>query len=106
MVGKSIKKDKKIVKDKKESSSEQLVDRKIYLRENLVEHLENKYPECDRKFNMNHVCEKGRTRGSFRTFMEGDFTLSDRKSFDAILQDLKKEGILLHVAGSAWARLK
>ena len=102
------KKEKVLKKEKvtKDSSSESLVSRKDFLRENIVEHLEEICPELERKFSMHDVCEVNHTRGSFRKFMEGDFKAEDRKIFNQILQDLKTEGVLFHVGGQWWARLK
>lgn len=85
---------------------ESIVSRKEFLRENLIEHLEEIVPETDRKFDMYKVCELRHTRGSFRNFMDGDFKPEDKKLFLEILQDLKKEGYLLHVGGRGWARLE
>ena len=97
-------KKKKIVKKVSAVKKEQ--SRKEFLRENLIEHLEDIAPETDRKFNMSLVCEQSHTRGSFRDFMEGDFKPEDKKLFREILQDLKNEGYLLHVGGRGWARLE
>lgn len=81
-------------------------DRKAFLREHIISHLEEVQPELDRKFDMSKVVEFHGTRGSFRNYMDGDFKPEDKKVLREILQDLKVEGILLHVAGTGWARLK
>lgn len=78
--------------------------RKEYLRDNLIEHLEEEYPETERKFDIYKVCEPHHTRGTFRNFMNNDFKPEDLRIFREILQDLKKEGKLIHVAGPWWAR--
>ena len=85
---------------------ESIVSRKEFLRENLIEHIEEIAPETDRKFDMSRVCEQSHTRGSFRDFMDGDFKPEDKKLFREILQDLKNEKYLLHVGGRNWARLE
>lgn len=82
------------------------LSRKDFLRESLIEHINEISPEIEHKFNMSKVSEPNHTRGSFRDFMDGDFKPEDKKIFREILRDLKQEGILLHVGGSAWARLK
>jgi hypothetical protein len=97
---------RKVNKKEQESTAEVLLSRKDFLRENIVEHLEKTYPETERKFDMTKVCEINHTRGTFRNFMDGDFKAEDKKIFNEILQDLKKEGVLFHVAGKWWARLK
>ncbi len=84
----------------------EVVSRKTFLRDSLIEHLEETYPELERKFSMINVCENHHTRGSFRSFMNGDFKAEDKKIFREILQDLKVEGVLIHVGGQWWARLK
>lgn len=104
---KAVKKVKaKEVKLKKGDVPGEIINRKTYLRENLIEHLEEVVPETERKFSMFKVCELRHTRGSFRDFMDGDFKSEDRKLFNEILQDLKNEGILIHVGGQWWARLQ
>ncbi len=99
---------KKVVKANVEKFDDvsDIVDRKTYLRKKLIEHLEEEFPETDRKFNMYKVCELRHTRGSFRNFLNGDFKPEDKRIFREILQDLKVEKILLHVGGCGWARLK
>lgn len=87
-----------------DSSEENKISRKDYLRECFIEHLQDICPEPEKKFDINKVCEPSHTRGSFRLFMDGDFKPEDKKYFREILQDLKKEGILIHVAGRWWAR--
>ena len=81
-------------------------DRKKFLKDALVKHLEEKYPETNRKFSIFDVWVAHGTRGSFRDYLKGDFKPEDRYTVADILAELKQDGVLYHVGGPSWTRLK
>lgn len=94
------KKEKEIKKDSK--------DRKSIIRDVLLSVMKDKSLfkggrfEEERCFDMQKVVDLPGTRGLLRNALE-DFKPEEKKTFRAILQELKSEGILFHKTGSQWA---
>jgi len=84
--------------------------RKDFLKQELVKHLEERYPKTNKHFYLYEIIEPsgGSTKGSFRDYLrkKGDnLTPQDRYIIRDIFQELKKEKVLFHKASDVWVRL-
>ncbi len=99
---------KKEEKEIKEEVKEEVRDRKSIIREALLKVMKDKklYKggvfEEEKCFDMRKVVDLPGTRGLLRDALS-DFKPEEKRTFRAILQELKTEGVLFHKTGAQWA---